>query len=265
MNRSEFYKELRKRSNPLFGTSLTQTQVSGIEAILDECIEQGADLGQAAYILATAHGETGGEMQPVRENMRYSAGRLKQVFSKTRMQGRSPASLAYNPRVLANTVYGGSWGQKNLGNRPGTDDGWNFRGFWIGQITGYRNAKKWGDAMGVDLVNNPALLDDPKLAVKGLVKPMLEGWATGLALPMFVKGLQRDYAGARKVWNGTFEAKKYAAYAKHFETALEAGGYSVAEKPKPKPVAPAKAATPKSPNVFQLLHRFHKWWATKGK
>uniref|UniRef100_UPI004048E04B hypothetical protein n=1 Tax=Yoonia sp. TaxID=2212373 RepID=UPI004048E04B len=226
MDKATFYKSLRSRNNSIFGTSLSQAQVDGVEAVLDECMSQGADLGQTAYILATAYGETGGKMRPVRENMNYSAKRIQQVFSAKRRQGIPASKLAYNPQLLANTVYGGPWGAANLGNRIGTTDGWDFRGFWIGQITGYNNAKKWSAGLGVDLIGKPYLLDDPKLAVKGLVLPMLEGWATGKSLRQYVSGPKRDYVDARRVWNGTFAATKYAGYAKAFEAALDAAGYA---------------------------------------
>lgn len=243
MNRKVFFAALRKRDSGLFGTSLSQRQVDGLAAILSECESQDADLGQASYILATGYGETGGKMQPVRENMYYSsAARIRQVFSASRRQGIPAAKLARNPQLLANTVYGGPWGQRNLGNRIGTTDGWDFRGFWIGQITGYRNAKKWSKGLGVDLIGNPALLDDLKMAVRGLVRPMLEGWAAGKRLDEYVKGEKRNYVEARRVWNGSFEAVKYAGYAKAFERALEAAGYSASTPTPTKPTQSPLAA-----------------------
>lgn len=233
MNREAFFAALRKRDSGVFGTSLTQTQVEGVEAILDEVETYGCDLGQAAYVLATGYGETGAKMVPVRENMNYSARRIPQVFSRSRLQGLPPSQLAGNPKLLANTVYGGEWGQRNLGNIPGTDDGWNFRGALVGQITGRANITKWSKNLGLDLVNNPHLLDRLDVGVRALVRPMMEGWATGAKLPTYVQGGKRDYVGARAVWNGSFEASKYAGYARAFERALAAGGYA----PRPKPVS----------------------------
>lgn len=251
MDKAAFFAHLRKRESGVFGTSLSKAQVVGVEAIVDECRAAGADLGQAAYILATAYGETGGKMQPVRENMNYSAKRIPQVFSAKRRQGISAAKLAGNPQLLANTVYGGEWGLANLGNRIGTTDGWDFRGFWIGQITGRNNAKKWAAGLGVDLAGNPKLLDDFGLAVKGLVLPMLEGWATGKPLHQFVKGDMRKYTAARAVWNGSFAADKYAGYALAFEAALEAGGYVLA--PATPKLSPTPPAAPKTGFLAWLL------------
>ena len=254
MNKANFYKSLRRRNSGVFGTSLSQAQVEGLEATLSECAAQGADLPQTAYILATAYGETGGKMQPQRENLRYSASRIPQVFSTSRRQGVPAHKLAYNPELLANTVYGGAWGAKNLGNTE-AGDGWRFAGLGMGQITGRYNFTKWSKKMGLPLVSNPELLMQLDISVKALVQPMLEGWATGLSLGTFVGGGRKDYHNARKVWNGLFDAAKYAGYARAFEAALTAGGYSEApaikrpvQKPEPvvRPTAPA-------PNPFAAL------------
>lgn len=224
MNKQAFFAALRKRDSGLFGTSLSQAQVDGLEAVLHECILWKADLPQAAYILATAYGETGGKMQPTYENLRYSAKRIPEVFSASRRQGLSPAQLAGNPELLANTVYGGEWGRKNLGNtEPG--DGWRFRGTGIPQVTGRRNFGIWDRRLGLPLLEVPEMLMDLNVSARALVRPMLDGWATGLKLGEFVGGDKRDYRNARRVWNGLFQADRYADYARAFERALLAADY----------------------------------------
>lgn len=262
MDRSAFYTSLRRRDSGVFGSSLSQKQVEGTEAMLDECIRVGADLGQAAYILATNYGETGGKMQPQEENLRYSAKRIPQVFSAARRQGKTPKQLAGNPQLLANTVYGGEWGAKNLGNtEPG--DGWRYRGMGGGQITGRANYRKWGKNLQVDLLEQPELMMQLSVSVRALAEPMLEGWATGHKLSKFVKGDERDYFGARRTWNGVFDAKKYASYAKAFEAALEAAGYAPQEFVRPdveppREVYPELRADPKpepAPNRRGFLAR----------
>lgn len=231
MDREAFFAALRKRASGVFGTSLTQGQVEGCNAILDECMNRGADLGQAAYILATAYGETGGRMQPIRENMNYSLKRMKQVFSARRL-GPNPAALVGKPEAFANQVYNGM-----LGNRPGTDDGWTFRGGSIGQITGRDNYAKGARLLGMSLEAFTAWSNTTVGAAQYLVRGMLGGWATGKKLSDYVSGDKRDYVGARRVWNGTFEADKYAGYARAFEAALEASGYATSRVS-----APAAAA-----------------------
>uniref|UniRef100_UPI003F6AD11D hypothetical protein n=1 Tax=Sulfitobacter sp. TaxID=1903071 RepID=UPI003F6AD11D len=70
-----------------------------------------------------------------------------------------------------------------------------------------------------------------------------------------VRGRNRDYVGARKVWNGTFEAEKYAGYAQAFEAALEAGGWNTVAPPqrpveRPIPIdLPAYPDTPEKPQT----------------
>jgi len=229
MDRATFFAELRKRGSGIFGTSLTQDQVSGIEAILDECIRQGADLGQTAYILSTGYGETGGRMQAVRENLNYRASQIAKHFGAHRRQGKTPEQLSGNPELLGNTVYGGEWGRINLGNtQPG--DGFRFRGFSMGQITGRANTEKASRDTGLDLIGNPALLDDVRANAQLLVKWMLAGRATNLRLSQFVAGSRRDYLGARRVWGGV-DAAKYVGFASAFESALTVAGYEASAPP----------------------------------
>ncbi|MEM9700234.1 MAG: hypothetical protein AAF943_15755 [Pseudomonadota bacterium] len=244
MDRKTFFAELRKRESGVFGTSLTQGQVEGCEAILNECVRQGADLGQAAYILATAYGESAFSMQPKHESLWYRANRIAQVFGAHRRQGKTPSELAGKPELLANTVYGGKWGRDNLGNtEPG--DGWRFRGTGVGQITGRTNFRKFGDKLGLPLLQKPDLMMNLHTSVRALVEPMLDGWATGKKLSAYVAGDRRDYRSARRVWNGMFEADRYARYARSFEVALEAAGYeSMTTAPAPDFVRPDPAPSP---------------------
>lgn len=56
-------------------------------------------------------------------------------------------------------------GRKDLGNtEPG--DGKKYKGRGFIQLTGKTNYKKFGDKIGVDLVSNPDLAKDPKVAAK---------------------------------------------------------------------------------------------------
>ncbi|APX88636.1 hypothetical protein BV394_01910 [Brevirhabdus pacifica] len=246
MNRKAFYEALR-RDKRVFGFKLSQPQVDVCEAILDECEVRGADLGQTAYILATAYGETGGKMQPRRENLSYSAKRLREVWPHRFRTMEEAKRFARKPRDLANRVYNG-----RMGNRVSSDDGWLYRGNGLGQITGRDNHQKWGDRLGVDLIGNPEALSDLRLSVRALVQPMLEGWATGVSLPQCVEGDRRDYKAARRVWNGTFEAGKYADFALSFEAALEAAEWGT----RPPALPDAVATPPKVAGLWPALVSF---------
>jgi len=260
MNRSRFYAELRKRNSGAFGTSLTQSQVEGCEAVLDECMVQGASLYATAYILATAYGESNHTMQPQQENLWYSSKRIPQVFSTHRRQGIPPSKLARNPEMLANIVYGGEWGREVLGNTE-PRDGWRFRGTGTGQITGRYNFGKWGKKLNLPLLDQPELLMQLDISTKALVRPMLEGWATGKKLPSYVNTKEQDYVNARRVWNGVFDAEKYASWAKTFEDALKAAEYrsSIVREDESAPIKPdwiepdSMTPDPKTPWWISLI------------
>jgi predicted chitinase len=56
-------------------------------------------------------------------------------------------------------------GRKSLGNtQPG--DGARYKGRGIIQLTGRYNYKKYGDKLGIDLVNNPELASNPDVALR---------------------------------------------------------------------------------------------------
>ena len=240
MNRKDFFAALRKRDSGVFGSSLSAGQVRGCEAILDAT----ADLSVAfrAYLLATAYHETGRTMQPNVENLNYTtAARIRQVWPTRFPNNASAQPFVRNPKALANKVYNG-----RMGNRNGTDDGWNYRGRGLVHITGRENYQRGGPHVGVDLVRDPdaALRED--LAAICLVRGCVEGWYTGAGLGRYLPG---DYVNARRVVNGTDRAEQIAGYARAFESALsaEGAGNEPALAPKPRP-EPAPALTDHKPD-----------------
>lgn len=92
------------------------------------------------------------------ENLNYSAKRLCQVWPKRFPTLKDASPYANNPQALANKVYGGRMGNKREG------DGWRYIGRGLKQLTGYDNYKKEGDVLGLDLVNNPEQVAQPKIA-----------------------------------------------------------------------------------------------------
>ena len=97
------------------------------------------------------------------ENLNYSTSALIELFGRHRISiadaqryGRGPGRPA-NQEALANILYGGAFGRKNLGNtQPG--DGWRHRGYGPKQITGRANQEDFGEAMGIPLEEVPAYL-----------------------------------------------------------------------------------------------------------
>jgi putative chitinase len=69
------------------------------------------------------------------------------------------SALAYvgQPKALADYVY-----NHRMGNRAGSDDGWNFRGRGCLQITGRDGYERIGRLCGIDLIAHPSLAADPK-------------------------------------------------------------------------------------------------------
>lgn len=224
MNRAKFYTSLRQRNSGVFGTSLSQKQVNGIEAILDAGDHM--PLSWLAYTLATAYGETGGRMQPITENMNYTSGRrIEQVFSARRRKGIPGSQLARNPQKLANTVY-----SDILGNGgPETGDGWRYRGHGLVQLTGKDNFRRMSTRIGVDLVTYPEKALEPDVAAKALLAGIEDGIYTGKSaadyLPRVGPASAAQFHQARRIINGTFEATKYAGYAEVFQRALQDAGY----------------------------------------
>jgi putative chitinase len=129
-----------------------------------------------AHFLAQALHETGG-FTILRENMKYSAARLIQIFGVNHHSAAVTAAeadrLANHPEDIAERVYGLGNPRKarELGNtQPG--DGFRFRGNGVLQTTGRSNHRRMGEACGLDFENDPGLITAPEHALK----PALHEW-----------------------------------------------------------------------------------------
>lgn len=238
MNRSAFYASVRQRASGVFGTSLSQAQVNGVEAILDEAERRGTPLFHLAAMLGEAYHETGGRMQPVIENLNYSAKRLTEVWPTRFPTIASAKPYANNPQKLANKVYGG-----RLGN-VGPNDGWIFRGRGLPQITGRENYEEHG------IAGNPEAAAEMATAVRILFDGMTKGTFTGKKLSDFDYFVTRNpdvpgfkYYASRAIINADVarNGALIAGYAKAFEKALREAGYSPKFKTPSPGVEPAPA------------------------
>lgn len=212
----------------LFGGSLKQSQVDAINVLLEQM--RGLPVPYQAYILATAFHETGGVMAPNVESLNYTtAARIRKVWPSRFKTDAEAAPYVKNPVALANKVYG-----DRLGNRAGTNDGWNFRGRGQVHITGRENYTKLKAATGVDVLSNPDLALKPETSAISLIKGCVDGWYTGKRLRDYLDGDVPNYYGARAVVNGDVKVngQEVANYAKVFEAGLMAAG---ADKIKPAP------------------------------
>jgi putative chitinase len=123
------------------------------------CIRWGIIDGRdKCRFLAQCYVESQG-FKRVEENLRYTTvKRLLDVFgSRNGLNATIAANLIkQGPMAIANFVYGGEWGRKNLGNtHPG--DGWNFRGQGLIQTTGRDNTR----ALSVGMFGDNRLLTNP--------------------------------------------------------------------------------------------------------
>jgi putative chitinase len=108
-----------------------------------------------AHVMAQISHECGAGTE-VSENLNYSGARLMAVWPSRFPTVMSAASYAHNPKALANKVYNG-----RMGNRPGSDDGWNFRGRGAAQTTGREGYERLARAAGIDAVAHPDVVNDP--------------------------------------------------------------------------------------------------------
>ncbi|WP_246246056.1 chitinase [Mesorhizobium zhangyense] len=172
-----------------------------MEAILAEASKRGTPDQHLAYMLATAFHETGGKMQPVRENLTYSsAAQIRKTWPSRFPTVASAQPYVRTPQKLANKVYGG-----RLGN-VGPDDGWIYRGDGLPQLTGKTNFDKFGVKPGMDL----------KTAIRVMFDGMAKGMFTGAKLERYFGDGKEDPVGARAIVNGTDKAALIAGYYKNF-------------------------------------------------
>ena len=197
INRDFFFAHVRRA---LFDGSLRQSQVDGLEAILDywEVREGARDDRWLAYLLATAHHETDRTMRPIREY--GSAAYFTRLYDPPPAGGRPDTA-------------------RDLGNiRPG--DGARFHGRGFVQLTGRRNYADWSRRLGIDLVADPDLALDRAVAVRILVEGSLHGTFTGRKLSDYLHGGVSDWRNARRVINGLDKANLIAGYALKYYAAI---------------------------------------------
>jgi hypothetical protein len=184
MDRAKFFAAVR---SPLFAGKMSERQVQGIDAILDEAERRGTPLNHLAYMLATALHETARTMQPIAE---YGKG----------------AGRKYGVK--------GKYGQVPYG-----------RGYV--QLTWDSNYERADKELGLKgaLLRDFNLAVRQDIAAKIMFKGMAAGWFTGKRLSDYIVGDKADYVGARRIINGTDKANTIAGHAAVFEAALKAGGY----------------------------------------
>ena len=99
------------------------------------------------------------------ENLNYSARGLLSTWPR-HFTGTMAARYAHNPRMIADVAYGG-----RMGNAPPpSDDGWNYRGHGLSQVTGkdgfdVLQKELTAKGMDIDILSDPDLISSPEHAL----------------------------------------------------------------------------------------------------
>jgi hypothetical protein len=195
INRKFFFEQVRIS---LFGGSVKQSQVAGIEGILDEW-EGGfakRDDRWLAYVLATVHHETDRTFKPIKE---YGGEPwYRKMYDIT---GSRPA--------LA---------QRNGNTTPG--DGARYCGRGFVQLTWKNNYRAMSAVCGVDLVKSPDRAMELPIATKILFHGMTKGTFTGKKLADYFSPEIEDWVNARRIINGVDKANLIADYGRRYYAAV---------------------------------------------
>ncbi|MBF0304203.1 MAG: glycoside hydrolase family 19 protein [Alphaproteobacteria bacterium] len=150
----------------LIRTAIPKATKANIERfaqpLIDACAQFGIDtpMRQAAFLAQVAH--ESGHLAHVVENLNYSAAGLASVFPKKFPTKEIQAAYARRPEAIANRAYA-----NRLGNGDeDSGDGNRFKGRGLIQITGRENYRSCGQALGLDLLAGPQLLEVPIVAAQ---------------------------------------------------------------------------------------------------
>lgn len=151
----------------LFGAALTRlwprsdTHIPGLRAAMIEqapALFEKSGLGtemEIANMMGEFTEECGGGFE-VEENLNYRAAQLHSQWP-LHFTFEQALEMQHQPALIANQAYNG-----RMGNRPGTNDGWNYRGRGPAQTTGRNAYGVLGEAIKLDLINHPELINDAR-------------------------------------------------------------------------------------------------------
>ena len=221
-----------------------------------------------AHIMAQISHECGAGHDVV-ENLSYTATRMTQVWPSRFPTVASAEPYARNPRALANKVYNG-----RMGNRVGSGDGYRFLGRGGSQTTGREGYERVKKQTGLDVVNNPDILIDPKhfleCAVSDFVNCGCMPYAKRDDIMSVTKRLNGGYVGlpSRKAWLAKWKAAAVPV--------PDASGFvpvaptpakteaKPAQKPEAKPSGGKKAATAVVVSGAVAAQQAHSWGFSSG-
>jgi putative chitinase len=109
-----------------------------------------------SMFLAQVGHESGG-LRTIKENLMYSADRLKVIFPKY-FRGVDPSAYARNPEKIANRVYASRMGNGD----EASGDGYRYCGRGLIQLTGKSNYQAFATDMNMSLEEATEWLKDPE-------------------------------------------------------------------------------------------------------
>ena len=195
-------------TSPLLVAAKIKDPDKWLQPIIETCVEFEINTEQrvAAFLAQTSH-ESGGYTM-LTENLNYRAATLaacwpnrfaelgpnkkpKRDAKGALIPTKVALSIEKKPELIANMVY-----SSRMGNGPPqSGEGWKYRGRGLKQLTGKDNYKRCGDALNLDLVNNPDLLLEPMPAARSA------GWfwkvnnLSALADASDIKGMTKKING----------------------------------------------------------------------
>ena len=127
---------------PVLNTAMNRFQIVGLKRVASFIAQVGHESGQLTHLV---------------ENLNYGADALRKTWPN-RFDANMASALARKPEQIANIAYANRMGNTEQG------DGWKYRGRGLIQITGKNNYHACGEALGLDLIAQPELLEKPQHA-----------------------------------------------------------------------------------------------------
>lgn len=154
------------------GGNFTSSQQTIISQIIDEMKNAGITNPYTQIgILSVIDKESGFRSFKEKGYCGTSDSRIINIFGNTR--GEMCKAYKCDDAKFFDCLYGSKSGMKLGNDQPG--DGWKYVGRGLNGLTGKANYKKYGDLIGLDLVNNPELVENPKVAAKVAVAFFTKG------------------------------------------------------------------------------------------
>ncbi len=206
IDRKKFW--AKARTSPIFKGKVKQSQVDGINAIIDawEKYAPDSDTRFIAYSLGTAAVETAFTFQPINE-----WGGNAYFEKNYGIKGSNPKRA----RLMGNTALG--YGALYHGR------GYVQMTWFVNYLKATKQLQKIGLLKPTeDLTKTPDLALREDVAAACMVFGFLGGWWTGRKIGQFFKGNISHWVDARTTVNGTDRAAEIAGYSLFFYGALTA-------------------------------------------